>query len=167
MGTKPKSSCMSAAKGFGIGVSGGYVAGGGLGPNWSLGGMFSSASGFFYSNGKVTNGGAMTGGAFTTDSGALGNYPANGTKLPNFAAGGFVGRGGSLFVTNAGNVATLYGPFNTGIVAVPAIGSFPGAQIGVDYSDGIFVLSGGLGNMGGGIMSLQTNTFYTTEKLCN
>jgi hypothetical protein len=108
----------------------------------------------------------LSAGAFTTPKGSLGSYPSNNTSLPNAAYGLFAGRGPGVFVTNAGNVATLSGPFSTFILAAPPIGWFPGAALEIDYSGGVGVVSASIGDAGAGIMTLQTNTFKTTSKPC-
>jgi hypothetical protein len=66
--------------------------------------------------------------------GGLGNYPANNTSVPNFAAGGFGGIGGGIFITNAGNDAALGGPFSTFIAALGPLG------VEVDYGTGNYVV---------------------------
>lgn len=162
-------SCQPIQKGFGMGLTGGASAGGGLGPMHSLGGTLTGGAGVFHSPSGYSSGGFASAGGFTAAKGNLGNYPANSTSIPNFGLGAFAGVGGGVFFTNAGNVASLSGPFTTVMLGLPPIGGIPGIGVEFDYSQGIGVLSitGGKSiGLPAGLMVLQTNTFYTTSNVC-
>ncbi len=154
-------------RGFGYGGIAGASALVGMGPNWSLGATASGGYGRFISRGGHTTGGFASAGNFLTDKGSLGNYPSNDSGIPNLAVGTQAGFGGGVFITNAGNSATLSGPFTSVLIGLPPI--LGGAGVEVDYSNGIVVLSLTAGKQIGvpvGVAVMQTNTFYTSGKPC-
>jgi RHS repeat-associated protein len=158
----------------GIGLQGsGALTGGvveGAGATGSLGG------GFFYDGNQGFNGGTFISG------GAFAGGPGDGVSAPNgqnvgtgdFSAGGYVGAGGSGFLTNAQNVQDLSGPFSTWNVDVSL-----GVQLGslqVEWGQNaagqnVWVVSYGppFAGVGGGadVSSYQTYTQPLTNSLDN
>lgn len=159
----PESSkpCATGASGWSWGGNGGVVVGAGLGPNYSIGAAATGGVGNFHGGQKMGIGGYGSAGAFSTSTGSFGNYPPNNTSIPNFTIGAMAGKGPGMFFANTGNPSTLAGPFTSVILAVPAIGWFPGVQIEYDFSGSTKVVSLSPGNIGAGLMVLQTNTFAT------
>jgi RHS repeat-associated protein len=159
--------CQPIQKGWGYGLTAGASIGGGVGSMHSLGATGAVGVGTFHSPGGTSSGAFVSAGGFTAASGSLGNYPANNTNTPNFGVGAFGGVGGGVFLTNAGNVASLSGPFTSVMLGLPPM--LGGIGVEFDYSNGIGVLSLTAGKSIGlpaGLMVLQTNTLFTTSKLC-
>jgi RHS repeat-associated protein len=159
--TDTSDSSSGSDTGWGWGVSEGLVVGAGLGPNYSFGTVANAGVGSFHCGQSKAPGGYASAGGFTTPKGGLGNYPANNTSTPNFALGAIVGRGPGMYVTNAGSPKRLSGSFTTTILALPRVGWFPGATLELDYSGGTWMFTASPGELGAGVMVLQTNTFAT------
>jgi len=171
--TPPKSpQCTSPETGIVVGATLGASAGFGLGPMYSAGGVLTGGAGGFYSPGSGGSVGAFaSGGGFTSAYGSVGNAPANNSRVPNMAVGGFAGAGPGLFITNAGNTQSLSGKFTSFVLGLPAIpvGAsgivVPPVGVEFDYANRIGVLSASIGKSTGypiGFMTLQTNTFWTS-----
>jgi hypothetical protein len=155
------SSTTSSNGGWGWGVTYGGVAGGGIGQNYGFGGTGSVLAGNFHCGGQSATGGAASAGAFAAGSGSHTSYPANNSKVPNSVWGIMAGRGPGMFWTNTGDPAQLSGAFTSIIIALPAWLVGPGFQIEYDYSGSTRILSVSPGNVGLGVMTLQTNTVKT------
>ncbi len=159
-GAQTTNRCSSGARGFGAGWIVGTSAAAGLGPNGKAPFYPASAAaayggGSFSGEGQSTQGTFGSAGVALTANGSLLNYPANRSGNSNATAGAFAGAGGGLFITNAGNTATLLGAFTSYLLSVGPVG------IEYDFSpDGTRVLSVTLGrSVGLGATRLQTNTF--------
>ena len=150
--------CVAGVNGAGFGWVVGASGALGLGPNgaYGIGGATAYGGGNFFGGGNNTRGIFASSGVAGTNTGSTGNYPANQSGNSNATYGAFAGIGGGLFFTNAGNSTTLGGPFTSYIAS---IGIFSGE---LDYSNGTFVVSFGIGkSIGLGLARMQTNTYKT------
>lgn len=152
--------CLGGAKGLGFGGLAGASAGIGAGPNgaWGMSGVASKGGGTFVSfqNGLTkTDGTFSSAGLPLTNTGRLGNYPSNNGAIWNKIWGGFVGAGAGFFVTNAGNSASLRGPFTSYLLS---IGPY---SLEFDWGAGKYrnVVDGMGKSTGVGFAILQTKTF--------
>jgi RHS repeat-associated protein len=158
--------CEPSTTGIGGGMIVSGSVGGGVGGAYSLGGTASFGKGWFHNRQGNTRGVFASAGGFLTPSGSLGNYPSNNSTTRNGAWGGFAGAGAGIFLTNAGNSATLKGVFQTRQLTL--------GHLSLEYDrdqNGVFVFSAtwspGLSRgWPVGAMVLPTNTFITTGTPC-
>ena len=103
---KPQTNC---SHGFGIGVQGGATAAAGL----KSGGVITGQAGggaFVNSSGHPSVGGYASGAIAGRLGNSTGGFPAQSLAAP-WVGGAYAGYGPGIFITNAGSVAQLGGPF--------------------------------------------------------